>query len=291
MEASFSSASQDLTQGDRLTGAVARLFEICGSYCVSTLKSDTFPPQCRRARRKCGEVRMSDGVDLSIGQFRDAWRLWCEGSATRSLANEEGIDYIFSGVPISFFNVALLTGRDLSADALKGQGERACAWAADKNVPWLFVMTHERLQPGVDADSVLDGCGLGRMMTLTGMLTSEIAPGRPVPDGLTLVVPQDDSGCSSVLDVNSAAYGMDLDLGKDLIGTRSFWTGHVPVLGMVDGKPACAAAVVMVDGCRYVALVATDPSISDRLCRRHHAAGFGGRGPAIRGRPDRPARH
>ena len=203
---------------------------------------------------------MSDGVDLSIGQFRDAWRLWCEGSATRSLANEEGIDYIFSGVPISFFNVALLTGTDLSADALKAQGERACAWAADKNVPWLFVMTHERLQPGVDADSVLDGCGLGRMMTLTGMLTSEIAPGRPVPDGLTLVVPQDDSGCSSVLDVNSAAYGMDLDLGKDLIGTRSFWTGHVPVLGMVDGKPACAAAVVMVDGCRYVALVATDPS-------------------------------
>ena len=43
------------------------------------------------------------------------------------------------------------------------------------------------------------------------------------------------------------------------MGTRAFWTDHVPVLGLVDGKPACCAAVMMVDDYRYVALVATDP--------------------------------
>lgn len=206
------------------------------------------------------ENRMSDSVDLSIGQFRDAWKLWCAGSPNKSLATEGGIDYIFSGVPIGFFNVALPTGRGLSRDALQAHGQGACEWAADKNVPWLFVVTHEALQPGVDAGAVLDTCELAPMMPLTGMLASGISPGAPAPASVELEVPQDDSGCSSVLDVNSAAYGMDLDAGKDLIGKRSFWNGHVPVLGLVDGKPACAAAVVMVDGYRYVALVATDPA-------------------------------
>ena len=53
---------------------------------------------------------------------------------------------------------------------------------------------------------------------------------------------------------------MDLNAGKDLIGRSSFWSGHAPVLGLAGGKPASAAAVVMVDGYRYVALVATDPA-------------------------------
>ena len=203
---------------------------------------------------------MNDGVDLSIRQFRDAWRLWCAGSADQTLAAEDGIEYIFSGVPIGFFNVALLTGEDVSGDRLKALGQAACEWAADKNVPWLFVVTHEALQPGVDAASALDNCGLATMMPMTGMLASRISPGAPAPESIELEVPQDDRGCSAVLDVNSLAYGMDLDAGKELIGTRSFWTGHVPVLGLVDGKPACAAAVVMVDGYRYVALVATDPA-------------------------------
>ena len=45
-----------------------------------------------------------------------------------------------------------------------------------------------------------------------------------------------------------------------MIGTRSFWKDHVPVVGWTGGKPASGAAVMMVDGLRYVALVATDPA-------------------------------
>ena len=72
-------------------------------------------------------------------------------------------------------------------------------------------------------------------------------------------MPRDDNGCSAVLDVNGLAYGMDLEAGKDLVGTPSFWANHFPVLGLIDGTPACSAAVMLVDGYRYVALVATDP--------------------------------
>jgi ribosomal protein S18 acetylase RimI-like enzyme len=206
------------------------------------------------------DTRPTDGVDLSIRQFSAAWRLMCGACAGHTIHADDGTDYIFSGAPIAFFNAALLTGRGLSGEALQAHGHRACAWASDKNVPWLFVVTCEALDPDADPEALLDDCGLAPMMRLTGMLASNVAPVTRIPEGLQLLVPQDDTGCSAVLDVNAGAYGMDLEAGKQFIGKRSFWDGHVPVLGLVDGKPAASAAVMMVDGHRYVAMVATDPA-------------------------------
>ena len=201
-----------------------------------------------------------DEIDLSIGQFRDAWRIMCAGTPSLSAAVEEGVEFIFSGLPISFFNVALLTGRGVSGDELKSHGAHACAWAADKSVPWLFVVTHEAFADGVDAVSILDGCGLAPMMALTGMAAEQVGPVTHVPDGLQLTVPDDDTGCGLVLDMNSLAYGMDLEAGKPILGRRSFWADHVPALGMVGTTPVSSATVLIVDGYRYVALVATDPA-------------------------------
>jgi GNAT superfamily N-acetyltransferase len=91
------------------------------------------------------------------------------------------------------------------------------------------------------------------------MLAREVAPPTDIPKGLELSTPQDDAACSTLVDVNALAYGMDLEAGKTLVGTQSFWKDHFPVVGIAGGKPACGAAVIMVDGYRYVALVATDP--------------------------------
>lgn len=77
---------------------------------------------------------------------------------------------------------------------------------------------------------------------------------------LQLVHPQSDDGCSALVDVNSLAYGMDLEEAKVTIGKQRFWSGHFPALGVADGTPVSAAAVLMVNGYRYVALVATDPA-------------------------------
>jgi multiple sugar transport system permease protein len=59
---------------------------------------------------------MNDDVTLSIRQMDGAWRLMCAGAPKAVEASGEGIQYIFSGLPVSFFNVALLTGSvDLTA--------------------------------------------------------------------------------------------------------------------------------------------------------------------------------
>ena len=201
-----------------------------------------------------------DHIDLTNSQLLGAWRTMCAGAAGYQQRSADGVEYVFSGMPIAFFNVALLTGRGLTANALAEAGRSACAWAASQQVPWMFVVTHEGLEAGVDATQALDGAGLGPMMPLTAMLAAEVSPPAALPGGLQVEIPQDDDGCAEVLNINALAYGMDLEAGQALMAKRSFWAGHVPVVGSVDGKAVCCAAVMMVDGYRYVALVATDPA-------------------------------
>ena len=207
---------------------------------------------------------MTADVALSISQFLDAWRIFgrgCPGSRVESAA---GVDYMFTGLPIAFFNVAVLTSDRPSAAALETSARGAMQWAADKNAPWLFIVTREALDAGVDAAAVLDGCGLAPLLPLTGMAARRIAPLATVPAGLRLEVPEDDGGCGDIIDVNSAAYGLDLAASKPAFGRGAFWADHVAVLGRADGVPATSAAVMLAGGHRYVALVATQPSFQKR---------------------------
>jgi GNAT superfamily N-acetyltransferase len=174
------------------------------------------------------------------------------------------VEYAFSGVPIPFFNVGILTGQEVNGADLQNTARRACAWAADQGVPWLLVVTHEALANGVDAAPELEACGLAPLMPLYGMLAGEVPPMAAMPANLALEVPADDAACAAILDVNSAAYGMPLDAGKPVWGTRAFWKDHYPVLGRVDGQAACSSVVMMADGYRYVALVATTPGLQRR---------------------------
>ena len=203
---------------------------------------------------------VQDDVNLGIEQFCQAWRLMCNGASGKHIARREGVEYVFSGLPIPFFNLALPTVRRMSPDDLKSRGREACAWASDKGVPWMFVLTQEALDPDIDATALLDDCQLAPVMPLTGMLMEQATPPTKTPSDLQLSVPHDDAGCLAILDINAAAYGMDFAAANDLIGSSSFWTNHVPVVGTVDGTAVVTASVLMTEGCRYVALVATDPS-------------------------------
>lgn len=219
---------------------------------------------------------VNDSVELSIRHFVDAWRLMCAGAPGYADEAANGVHYVFSGIPIGFFNIALVTDASVSAAALSAAGQRACEWASKRGVPWLFAVTNETLAPGTDAAAALDSCGMVPAMPLTGMIAQNVAPPSKVPAEIQLMRPQDDSRCSALVDVNGLAYGMDLDAAKEILGKRAFWSGHFPALGLAAGRPACAAAVMMVDGYRYVALVATDPAQQRRgygeLVMRHALA-------------------
>ena len=219
---------------------------------------------------------VNGSVELSIRHFVDAWRLMCSGAPGYAEESAHGIHYVFSGIPVPFFNVALVTDASVAAEALGAAGERACDWASTRGAPWLFVVTNETLVAGTDAAAALDACGMVPLMPLTGMIAQHVAPPLTVPAGLQLMRPLDDDRCAAIVDVNGLAYGMDLEAAKAILGKQAFWAGHFPALGLAEGTPACAAAVMMVDGYRYVALVATDPARQRRgygeLVMRHALA-------------------
>jgi GNAT superfamily N-acetyltransferase len=203
-------------------------------------------------------------VALSISQFLDAWRIFgraCPGSRIESAA---GMDYMFTGLPIAFFNVAVLTSDQLSARALDASARGAMQWASNSTPPWLLIVTHEALEPGTDAEVVLDACGLAPLFPMTGMSARRVSPAASVPAGLQLEVPEDDGGCGDIIDVNSAAYGVDLAASRPAFGRGAFWADHVGVLGRAGGAPVTSATVLLAGGYRYVALVATQPAHQKR---------------------------
>lgn len=202
---------------------------------------------------------MNEGVTLSISQFLDAWRIFGQANPASRIETVAGVHYVFTGLPIPFFNVAIPAAGPLSAPALEAIARGAIQWASDKNAPWMFIVTNENLEAGVDAAAALDHCGLMALLPLTGMSASRIPPVAAVPGGLRLEVAEDDAACCDAIDVNSAAYGMDLEASKPLFGRGSFWTDHLLVVGRAGGTPATSAAVMLAGGHRYVALVATQP--------------------------------
>ena len=207
---------------------------------------------------------MTDLLQLSLSQFTNAWRLMCRDGSRYAVSTTEGVELVFSGLPIAFFNIGFVTGRDVSAGALAASAGRASDWAARQGVPWLFVVTHEALQAGVDATAALDAAGLAPLMPLTGMIASRVAPLVRPPDGLQLTAPEDDEACATITAINAKAYAMELDAANEIIGRRSFWRDRFAVVAWASGTPVACAAAMMVDGHRYVALVATDPAHQKR---------------------------
>jgi predicted N-acetyltransferase YhbS len=201
---------------------------------------------------------MDEHVALSIGQFRQAWRVMCTATPDHTTACLPGIEVLFSRLPVPFFNVAVLIDRIDAATSLRALAREACAAAAPHGCPWFLVVTHEAL-PGVDAPDILQTVGLVPMMSLTGMHAADVPPLTAAPAGLDLKVPRDDGACEAMVSLNEAAYGADLQSARRDLGAHRFWKDHYPVVGHVGGVPVTCSSVMMLDGYRYVAFVATSP--------------------------------
>src|SRR5690242_15664854 len=104
-------------------------------------------------------MAMTVDAAFSRTHFRDAWRTLCAPVADTRDQTVGELDFIFSGIPIAFFNVAIVNGDAVTHEQLDACGREALSWAASQAVPWLFIVTHEALAPGVDATSALDACG------------------------------------------------------------------------------------------------------------------------------------
>ena len=199
-----------------------------------------------------------DGA-FSISQFQQAWRVLCGACPGYTTAARDGLEMIFSGLPVAFFNVGVATGENVTRAQLEDLARRSSDWASSSGLPWLFIVTHDALATGTDASEILDNCDMAPILPLTGMRTREVAAPSRTPAGLDISVAGDRGAREAAFDINAAAYAADLDPCKPVFGERAFWDDHVLSMGRVGGSFVASTAVLMVDGYRYVAMVATLP--------------------------------
>jgi GNAT superfamily N-acetyltransferase len=195
--------------------------------------------------------------------FIDAWDALCHLCPVFETRRGGLVETSWSGYPVSFFNLAVTARSPVSLADFEHAARDTAEWAAERKLPWIFAVCHETLGNLLpEAGQALERMGLVPMMPLTGMEASKLAPpSRPTPDAAWLTETGASTG-GDVIRLNEAAYQMALGEPGSLAMERPDWWRSPDRMASVlapEGCPASTAAVLGVDGLRYVALVATHP--------------------------------
>jgi GNAT superfamily N-acetyltransferase len=120
---------------------------------------------------------------------------------------------------------------------------------------------------GSRAADVFARYGYGPIMTVMGMAANALSkPARPLPT-LRYRAVCDSASRRIVAELNAVAYEVPLEWGDDYDEHTDVWShGAVGIIGYMDDRPASCAVTVPLDGCLYMALVATAPEFRRLGC-------------------------
>lgn len=160
-------------------------------------------------------------------------------------------------------NATYLTAPVADAVELRGRMEAAAADAAAHGLPWAFYL-YEPFAAGIDAEAVAADVQMHMAMDIEVMLADVeelLEPVRPLPEvAFRRIAGREDAAIA--MDINLRSYDMPAFMGESVLETNAYYSdparewGYLAYVGEV---PVSTATVIELDGCLYVALVATDP--------------------------------
>lgn len=205
-------------------------------------------------------AELQEQNDQAIG----AWKRFARGAPKGDFRETAGIVWAFSNVPLSFFNMAFLSRPVEDANDLEQRILVSKDYGATSGSAWMFFSFDEWLPEPVQrsAEDAFSRHGLRPAMLLTGMvmdLGSIPAATASPQSSLEYRRVVDRETCFAISDVNCAAYGMPVEIGRDSILEGMFGDDVFAYVGYLEDKPVTAAGVWIVDGILYVAMVATHP--------------------------------
>jgi len=208
-------------------------------------------------------MRAAPAAELheSNQQAIGAWKRFAQGSPKRDIREIGGVTCAFSNVPMVFLNAAFLSAPVQNAEDFDNRVAAAVSYGSKSGVPWMFVSCNEWLPESLHASQseAFGRHGLHAVMPLTGMVM-DLPPGFSArPSGLEYRRVANRDTCNTISDMNCAAYGIPLDVGRESILEGMFGSDTFAYAGYLDGNPVTAAGVWIVDGILYVAMVATHP--------------------------------
>jgi GNAT superfamily N-acetyltransferase len=204
--------------------------------------------------------RASD-VDESSRQYRQAWALMARRAPRGRVEALPGVVAAWSDVALPLLNSFFLTEPVADEADLVRRVEAAQAYAGLSEHHWLFVVCNDWLPEALRsrAAELLARHGLAPALDAVGMAALRLEPPRrPLPE-LELRRVGDRETRRAIADVNCRAYGLPLEWGREALDVEGWWDAPIHAwVGFVDGEPVATSATLEVDGCRYVALVATE---------------------------------
>ncbi|MFI9344130.1 GNAT family N-acetyltransferase [Streptomyces sp. NPDC052773] len=207
-------------------------------------------------------TRLDDSIE-SMEQLATVWRtLVLDRDAAADVRDLPGIAVRWADSRFAFWNCVTLT--DVGADA--ALAARRLAEAAEimraKKEPGFLWVFEDLLDPGARAalTAAAGRAGLTHAFSGTGMAGDLLPVPEPVHPELTFVRVRTHDHLRAYADLNSRAYGLPLEHGRDGLDGSALWRNDVyAYLGLRGDTPVTCAGTVPAAGRLFVVLVATDP--------------------------------
>lgn len=206
----------------------------------------------------------SSELDESITQLADVWEKIALDCGGGDIANKGGIAMRWADSDFPFFNTLTLLETYDSPDELTKTFKACSDYMKARQKPGLLWLFEDLVAPQLrgNIEAMADDAGMSLALTGYGMALNtvpELAPSHP---DLTFVRVETEEHLRAYADINCEAYSMPLEWGRAAFSGSAFWTKEAHAyLGLSDGVPVSAAAVVEMNGRLFLALVATRPEM------------------------------
>jgi hypothetical protein len=161
-----------------------------------------------------------------------------------------------------FWNCITLTGPVIDSQLLRERLEQAAGYMKGKREAGYIWIFENQLTP--DARALLPEAasrvGLAYGLTMHGMAGDILPIPEPFHPSLEFARVDTNERLMAYADINSLAYGLPVEAGRDGLGGSSLWISDMySYIALENGRPVSVAATVANGDCLFLALVATRP--------------------------------
>lgn len=199
----------------------------------------------------------------SVEQLSTVWRaMVLDRDAEADVRDLPGIAVRWADCRFAFWNAITLNEAGADAALLDRRLGQAADIMRSKERPGFLWLFEDLLAD--DARAALEEAarraGLAHAFPGTGMAGDLLPVPEPHHPDLTFQRVTTDAQLRAYADINSRAYGFDLEDGRDGLAGSRLWKRDVyAYLALRDGVPVACAATVEAQGRLFVVLVATEP--------------------------------
>jgi GNAT superfamily N-acetyltransferase len=188
---------------------------------------------------------------------------------------------------LPFLNVVLVSEATADKKTVSSCLQRAAEYMRRQSRPGVIFVCQGLLQPIANDElaEIIAASGLRQGPLWMEMVGHASAMASATHPALRITRIVDEAGVRTLADINSTAYGLPLEAGRDgILRAHELYTTSYSFAAYCDDKPVAACSYLVQDGCLYLAWVATSPDeqrkgyasavVSHALRQAHLATGI-----------------